>query len=93
MSFLSVVVVATNLCSSCSGVGRVQVPCPDCRGKGYFYRQGTTKNIMLYKIPCRKCSEITHFSGGSSYGAGKVWVKCQKCDGKKFVPAKNDSKK
>ena len=77
----------TNVCPTCNGVGRVELPCPECKGKGQHVnlRKGSSNYGGLYVVkPCSKCSG-KGLAGPRQKSSGKVDVKCPICNGRKKV--------
>lgn len=76
----------TNICPTCNGVGRVELPCPECKGKGQLLnaRRGNAYGGAYVVKPCPKCSG-KGLSGPRQKSSGKVDVKCPICNGRKKV--------
>lgn len=81
----------TNECPTCEGVGRVKLPCPECKGKGtlnnrprYSESNYGSLGFVTFK-PCPRCASNNQLVGPRQKSSGLIDVKCPICDGKKKV--------
>ena len=90
ISLILAAVVSTNVCSTCSGLGKVYITCPACRGKGVIEKriQSATKTALNGGgvVACTKCCK--GFASRSSKGSGEVLVRCPDCRGSSKAAAK-----
>lgn len=80
----------TNDCPTCIGVGRVKLPCPECKGKGLIVnvRRGSDNYCgvgMVVKKPCSRCAPNNSLVGPRQKSSGLIDVKCPICNGRKKV--------
>lgn len=76
----------TNVCPTCNGAGRVELPCPECKGKGELVnvRKGSNYGGLYVVKPCSRCSG-KGLAGPRQKSSGKVDLKCPICNGRKKV--------